>query len=36
LRYVTFADYSEVTKTKPEKSLVRIRKKTGGRNCMVA
>lgn len=33
LRYVTFADYSDITKTKPEKSLVEIRKKTGGRNC---
>ena len=32
LRYVTFADYSDVTKFKPEKSLVQIRKKTGGRN----
>ncbi|HUA38041.1 MAG TPA: 50S ribosomal protein L2 [Candidatus Sulfopaludibacter sp.] len=32
LRYVTYADYSEITKTKPEKSLVEIRKKTGGRN----
>ena len=32
LRYVTFADFSEVTKSKPEKSLVRIHKKTGGRN----
>jgi large subunit ribosomal protein L2 len=32
LRYVTFADYSDVTKHKPEKSLVEIRKKTGGRN----
>lgn len=31
-RYVTFADYSEITKSKPEKSLVEIRKKTGGRN----
>src|SRR6185295_14129597 len=31
-RYVTFADYSDITKTKPEKSLVEIRKKTGGRN----
>ena len=31
-RYITFADYSEITKTKPEKSLVEIRKKTGGRN----
>jgi large subunit ribosomal protein L2 len=33
LRYVTFADFSDITKSKPEKSLVRIRKKTGGRNC---
>lgn len=33
LRYVTFADYSEVTKFKPEKRLVEIRKKTGGRNA---
>ena len=32
-RYITVADYSEITKTKPEKSLVFIRKKTGGRNC---
>lgn len=32
LRYVTFADYSDVTKHKPEKSLVETRKKTGGRN----
>jgi large subunit ribosomal protein L2 len=32
LRYVTFADFSDVTKFKPEKSLVEIRKKTGGRN----
>src|SRR5438270_13936872 len=32
-RYVTIADYSDITKTKPEKSLVFIRKKTGGRNC---
>src|ERR1700756_5431108 len=31
-RYVTFADYSDITKTKPEKSLVEIRKRTGGRN----
>jgi large subunit ribosomal protein L2 len=29
---VTYADYSEITKTKPEKSLVEIRKRTGGRN----
>jgi large subunit ribosomal protein L2 len=33
LRYVSFADYSEITKTRPEKSLVEIRKKSGGRNC---
>ncbi len=32
LRYVSFADYSDVTKFKPEKGLVEIRKKTGGRN----
>ena len=32
-RYVTIASYDEITKTKPEKSLVQIRKKTGGRNC---
>src|SRR5436305_14963291 len=32
-RYITIADYSDITKTKPEKSLVVIRKKTGGRNC---
>ncbi len=31
-RYITIADFSDVTKTKPEKSLVEIRKKTGGRN----
>jgi large subunit ribosomal protein L2 len=33
LRYVSFADYSDVTKSRPEKGLVQIRKKTGGRNC---
>lgn len=32
-RYVTIADYSDITKRTPEKSLVIIRKKTGGRNC---
>jgi len=32
LRYVTYADFSDITKTTPEKSLVEIRKKTGGRN----
>ena len=31
-RYVTMASFDEITKTKPEKSLVEIRKKTGGRN----
>lgn len=31
-RYITVADFSDITKTKPEKSLVKIRKKTGGRN----
>jgi large subunit ribosomal protein L2 len=32
-RYITVASYDEITKTKPEKSLVFTRKKTGGRNC---
>jgi large subunit ribosomal protein L2 len=32
LRYRTVADFSDITKRKPEKSLVSIRKKTGGRN----
>src|SRR5213594_2385894 len=32
-RYITIADYSEITQKKPEKSLVFTRKKTGGRNC---
>src|SRR5436190_20742089 len=31
-RYVTYADYSDITKARPEKSLVEIRKRTGGRN----
>jgi len=31
-RYLTIADYSGITKTTPEKSLVYTRKKTGGRN----
>src|ERR1700759_1084130 len=31
-RYVTIASYDDITKTKPEKSLVFTRKKTGGRN----
>ena len=32
-RYITIASYDDITKTKPEKSLVFTRKKTGGRNC---
>src|SRR4051794_10317134 len=32
-RYITIASFAEITKSKPEKSLVTIRKKTGGRNC---
>jgi large subunit ribosomal protein L2 len=31
-RYITIASFDEITKTKPEKHLVQIRKKTGGRN----
>lgn len=31
-RYITISDYSDITKKKPEKSLVVTRKKTGGRN----
>lgn len=31
-RYITIASYKEITKRKPEKSLVYTRKKTGGRN----
>ncbi|MBM3836994.1 MAG: 50S ribosomal protein L2 [Verrucomicrobia bacterium] len=31
-RYITIASFAEITKSKPEKSLVFIRKKTGGRN----
>jgi len=31
-RYITYADFSDITKTRPEKSLVTTRKKTGGRN----
>jgi large subunit ribosomal protein L2 len=33
LRYITVSDYSDITKTKPEKKLVYTRKKTGGRNA---
>jgi large subunit ribosomal protein L2 len=32
-RYITIASYDEITKTTPEKALVVIRKKSGGRNC---
>ncbi|GIX50026.1 MAG: 50S ribosomal protein L2 [Limisphaera sp.] len=32
LRFKTVADFSEITKTRPEKKLVVTRKKTGGRN----
>jgi len=32
-RYVTVASFDEITKSKPERKLVQIRKKTGGRNC---
>ena len=32
-RYITIASNDDITKTRPEKSLVQIRKKTGGRNC---
>ena len=32
-RWITIADFSGITKRKPERSLVQIRKKTGGRNC---
>ena len=31
-RYITIADFGDITKTRPEKALVEIRKKTGGRN----
>jgi len=31
-RYIAYADYSDITKAKPEKSLVATRKRTGGRN----
>jgi large subunit ribosomal protein L2 len=32
-RYITVASFDEITKSKPEKKLVSIRKKTGGRNA---
>ena len=31
-RYITIASFDEITKDRPEKSLIEIRKKTGGRN----
>lgn len=31
-RYITIADFGDITKTRPERALVEIRKKTGGRN----
>jgi large subunit ribosomal protein L2 len=33
LRYITYADFSDITKMRPEKGLVVTRKKTGGRNA---
>ncbi len=32
-RYITVSDYSDITKKRPERKLVTIRKKTGGRNA---
>jgi large subunit ribosomal protein L2 len=32
-RYISYADYSDITKTEPEKDLVQTRKRTGGRNA---
>ena len=32
-RYIAYADYSDITKAKPEKDLVETRKRTGGRNA---
>src|ERR1039457_4042029 len=31
-RYIAYSDYSDITKAKPEKSLVETGKRTGGRN----
>src|ERR1700704_4345982 len=31
-RYISYADFSDITKSRPEKSLVEIRKRTGGQN----
>ncbi len=33
LRFKVISDFSDITKDKPEKALVRSLKKTGGRNC---
>jgi len=32
-RYIAYADYSDITKGRPEKELVQTRKRTGGRNA---
>lgn len=32
-RYITSSDFSDITKTEPEKSLLAPLKRTGGRNC---
>src|ERR687894_349546 len=32
-RFVSYADYAEITKTEPERSLVEGLKKSGGRNA---
>lgn len=32
-RYITIASFDEITKTRPERRLVQIKKKTGGRNA---
>jgi large subunit ribosomal protein L2 len=32
-RYIAYADYSDITKTRPERELVETRKRTGGRNA---
>ncbi|HEY5914451.1 MAG TPA: 50S ribosomal protein L2 [Verrucomicrobiae bacterium] len=32
-RYIAYADYSDITKNRPEKDLVETRKRTGGRNA---
>src|SRR5258705_9939000 len=33
-RFITFADFAEITKTEPEKSMVEGLKKSGGRNSL--